>query len=61
MKTPTEVIEFIDKHAENLLIPRSGHAALMQILAAARQQVAQAATEKAIAESGVAADAGGPG
>ena len=61
MKTPTELIDFLDKHFENLLIPRSGHAAIMQILAVARQQVAQSATEKAIAESGVAADAGGPG
>lgn len=61
MKTALEAIEFIDQHARNLLIPRDGHAALIQILSAAKQQADQTATEKYRAESEAAVSAGGPG
>ena len=52
MITATEITDFIDQHSRNLLIPRDGHAALMQILQAARQKIAESAKET---------EAGGPG
>lgn len=46
--TALEAIQLIDKHAENLCIPRPGHAALMQILDAVKRQAeADEAKDKA--------------